>query len=63
MLPQCLDHRQFSVFSTELPSLRAKNSISASDSSLAENPIKAWAIHTPSLSRRGRLWTPGFSQY
>ena len=38
-----------------------KNSISASDSSLAENPIKAWAIHTPSFSRRGRLWTPGFS--
>ena len=36
----------------------AKNSISASDSSLAENPIKAWAIHTPTLSRRGRLWTP-----
>ena len=62
MLPQCLDHRQFSVFSTELPSLRAKNSISASDSSLAENPIKAWAIHTPSLSRCGRLWTPGANQ-
>ena len=59
MLLQRLDHRQFSVFSTELPSLSAKNSISASDSSLAENPIKAWAIHTPSLSRRGRLWTPG----
>ena len=36
----------------------AKNSISASDSLLAENPIKAWVIHTPTLSRRGRLWTP-----
>ena len=42
----------------EVRSNSAKNSISASDSSLAENPIKAWAIHTPSLSRRGRLWTP-----
>ena len=37
----------------EVRSNCAKNSISASDSSLAENPIKAWAIHTPSLSRRG----------
>ena len=37
----------------------AKNSISASDSSLAENLIKTWAIHTPSLSRCGRLWSPG----
>ena len=43
----------------EVQSNSAKNSISASDSSLAENPIKAWAIHTPSLSRRSRLWTPG----
>ena len=60
MLPQRLDHRQFSVFSIELPSLSAKNSISASDSSLAENPIKAWAFHTPTLSRRGRLWTPDY---
>ena len=41
MLPQRLGHRQFSVFSIELPSLSAKNSISASDSLLAENPIKA----------------------
>ena len=39
----------------------AKNSISASDSLLAENPIKAWAIHTPTLSRCGRLWTPASS--
>ena len=37
----------------EVRSNCAKNSISASDSSLAENPIKAWAIHTPTLSRRG----------
>ena len=37
----------------EVQSNCAKNSISASDSSMAENPIKAWAIHTPSLSRRG----------
>ena len=36
----------------EVRSNCAKNSISASDSSLAENPIKAWAIHTPTLSRR-----------
>ena len=36
----------------------AKNGISASDSLLAENPIKAWAIHTPTLRRRSRLWTP-----
>ena len=43
----------------EVRSNSAKNSISASDSSLAENPIKAWAIHTPTLNRRGRLWTPG----
>ena len=50
MLPQRLDHRQLSVFSIELPSSSAKNSISASDSSLAENPIKAWAIHTPTLN-------------
>ena len=42
----------------EVRSYSAKNSISASDSSLAENPIKAWAIHTPTLNRRGRLWTP-----
>ena len=27
----------------------AKNSISASDRSQTENPIKAWAIHTPTL--------------
>ena len=40
MLPQRLDHRQFSVFSIELPSLSAKNSISASDSSLAEIQLK-----------------------
>ena len=33
----------------EVRSNCAKNSISASDSSLAENPIKAWAIHTPTL--------------
>ena len=26
-----------------------QNSISASDSSQTENPIKAWAIHTPTL--------------
>ena len=37
----------------EVQSNCAKNSISASDSSLAENPIKAWAIHTPTLSRCG----------
>ena len=43
----------------EVRSNSAKNSISASDSSLAENPIKAWAIHTHTLNRRGRLWTPG----
>ena len=36
----------------EVRSNCAKNSISASDSSLAENPIKAWAIHTPTLSSR-----------
>ena len=30
----------------------AKNSISASDSSQTENPIKAWAFHTPTLLRR-----------
>ena len=59
MLPQRLEYRQFSIFSIELPSLSAKNSISASDNLLAENPIKAWAIHTPTLSRRGRLWIPG----
>ena len=35
-----------------------KNSISAGDSSLAEKSIKVWAIHTFSLSRHGRLWTP-----
>ena len=63
MLPQRLDHRKFSIFSTKLPSLSAKNSISARDSSLAENPIKAWAIHTPSLSSRGRLWTPANIEY
>ena len=42
----------------EAQSNSTKNSISASDSSLAEKSIKAWAIHTFSLSRRGRLWTP-----
>ena len=33
----------------------AKNSISASESSQTENPIKAWAFHTPTLLRRTRL--------
>ena len=42
----------------EVRSNSTKNRMSASDSSLAENPIKVWAIHTPSLSRRSRLWTP-----